>query len=161
MDTTSSGTTSTAAEPHTTSTGNTAEHVDHGGVETYNPATGETTISPRDGSGQIVGSGGTASALPAIMPAAPAIDDAVMRDAAMTANRQPAPSDPLAQQLAAMETRVRALEQAAESTAGARTNIEADVAALVKHAENSEPLLARIKHLFDVHWAGKFPDPTA
>ena len=92
-------------------------------------------------------------------------------NAALEANQMPAPSDPMEQQLASMASRLATAETVLNALANnpaigggpvmaARlTNAENTLAALVKAAEEAEPLYARLKHLFDVHWAGKIPGP--
>lgn len=136
---------------------------DRYGVPGYSEGESARDTMPQ-GSGQ-TGSG-TVTALPAARSHLHE-ENPALAEAAIKANQQPAPSDPVLQQLAALTSRVETLEKSYETLADAhntligqvstRTNVEADVAALVKAAEAAEPFIARLKHLFEVHWAGKFP----
>lgn len=122
------------------------------------------------GSGQF--GGGTATALPAAMDQS-LVSDARARErslvhieapelaaAAMAANQQPAPTDPIEQIVSQLHTRVAALEDMAAqpSTVAEIASLRSAVDSVISWMETQAPMMDKVAHLFNVHWAGKMPE---
>lgn len=139
--------------------------------EPISPTTSATMIyEPGTGSLLNVGSGqsggGTADALPAASVQADEPRSLVHEEApelaaaAMAANQQPAPTDPIEQIVSQLHTRVSALEDMAAqpSTAAEIASLRSVVDSVINWMETQAPLMDKVWHLFNVHWAGKMPE---
>lgn len=80
--------------------------------------------------------------------------------AALAANQQPAPTDPIEQIVSQLHTRVSALEDMAAqpSTAAEIASLRSTVDSVINWMETQAPLMDKVRHLFNVHWAGKMPE---
>lgn len=86
-------------------------------------------------------------------------------EAALGTNQSPAPTDPVLQQIAAIESRVTSVETIVNATTPPEYHarllaLEETVAALIKLAEEAAPWWTKIVHLFDVHFSGKVNPPA-
>lgn len=80
--------------------------------------------------------------------------------AALAANQQPAPTDPIEQIVSQLHTRVTALEDMAAqpSSTAEIASLRSAVDSVINWMETQAPLMDKVWHLFNVHWAGKVPD---